>query len=344
VVLQNKKHMSDQVNKNWRWISPSFIIIAMVVAFFIGREGFSSQSNIEAIVPEAQEEYAIFPVDLPKKLEFAGELVPLDQFDVLEALDREVLSNAFFHSQTIRLIKMANRYFPIIEPILQEAGIPDDFKYLAVAESGLTNAVSPAKAVGFWQIRKGTGTDYGMEINSEIDERYHLEKSTEVACKYLMESFEKYGSWTLAAASYNIGRRGIDREMERQERQDYYDLLLNEETARYLFRILALKLIMEDPANYGFHLSEKDLYHPIPNHTVEVSTPVADFVVFAKEHGTNYKILKYLNPWLRDKSLANKAGKIYIIKIPEEGFRAENSNAENSDAENVEIKNSDAGE
>lgn len=306
------------------------------MVFFVGREGFGGQNINETIVPKAQENYAIFPFELPKEVTFAGEVVPLEKFDVYESLDRELLSNAYFHSQTIRLIKLANRYFPLIEPILKEEGIPDDFKYLAVAESGLTNAVSPAKAVGFWQIRKGTGTDYGMEINSEIDERYDLEKSTMVACKYLQESYEKYGSWTLAAASYNVGRRGVDREMDRQKQRDYYDLLLNDETARYLFRIQALKLIMDEPAKYGFHLSEKDLYHPVPYHSVEVSGPIADFVDFATEHGTNYKILKYLNPWLRDKTLANKAGKTYTIKIPEKGFREVNSITSEVDSTAVE--------
>lgn len=321
VVFAKNEDMSNKENKRWRWVFPSMILAAIVAVFFIGREGLGSQNKNKILVPAAREYYAIFPFDLPGELYFSGEVVPLEKFDVYESLDRELLSNAYFHSQTIRLIKLANRYFPVIEPILREQGIPDDFKYLAVAESGLSNAVSPAKAVGFWQIRKGTGTDYGMEINNEIDERYNLEKSTVVACRYLMESYEKYGSWTLAAASYNIGRKGIDREMERQKQNDYYDLLLNEETARYLFRIHALKLIIEDPGNYGFHLSEKDLYHPIPYYTVEINGPVTDFADFAAEHGTNYKILKYLNPWLRDKMLSNKAGKTYTIKIPEKGFR-----------------------
>lgn len=307
------------------WVIPSFIILITAAAVIFGTVGFGSQENNEPISPKEKEHYAIFPVTLPRELDFAGEKVPLSNFDILEALDRELLSNAYFHSQTIRLIKMSNRYFPVIEPILEEQGIPDVFKYLAVAESGLINAVSPANAVGFWQIRKGTGAEYGLEINSEIDERYHLEKSTVAACKYLNESYEKYGNWTLAAASYNIGRRGIDREMARQKMEDYYDLLLNDETARYLFRILALKLIIDEPAAYGFHLSKMDLYHPVPYDTVVVNHAVEDFADFAFEHGTNYKILKFLNPWLRDNKLVNKAGKTYIIKIPQEGFRPENS-------------------
>ncbi len=172
---------------------------------------------------------------------------------------------------------MANRYFPQIESVLRKNLVPDDFKYLAVAESLLTQAVSPAKAVGFWQLMKGTAQDYGLEVNQEVDERYHIKKSTEVACKYLIESFKKYGNWTMTAASYNAGRRGVDRQIERQEKENYYDLLLNEETARYLYRVIAFKLIYEDPSAYGFNLSEEDLYPEIPIYTVEVDSAVTDF-------------------------------------------------------------------
>ncbi len=313
--------MSDKKQKKWRWIFPSLMMISVIATILIGTVGFGGQNRTDPIVPEKKNDYAIFSMAIPDQLNFSEERVPLEQFDVYEALDRELLSNAYFHSQTIRLIKMANRYFPVIEPILKKQGIPDDFKYLAVAESGLANAVSPANAVGFWQLRKGTAEEYGLEINSEIDERYHLEKSTVAACRYLNESYEKYGNWTTSAASYNIGRRGIDREMARQKNENYYDLLLNEETARYLFRILALKLIIEEPADYGFQLSKKDLYNPIPYTVVELNEPLADFADFAFEHGTNYKMLKFLNPWLRDNKLGNKAGLTYSIKIPEDGFR-----------------------
>ena len=311
--------MADKMSK--RWIFPSVVAVSVIAAVLIGGVGFGGQIGTDTITPEKKSDYAIFPMEVPTELNFSGERVPLEQFDVYEALDREILSNAYFHSQTIRLIKMANRYFPVIEPILKEQGIPGDFKYLAVAESGLANAVSPANAVGFWQLRKGTAEEYGLEVNSEIDERYHLEKSTVAACKYLNESYEKYGNWTTSAASYNIGRRGIDREMARQKNENYYDLLLNEETARYLFRILALKLILEEPAAYGFQISKKDLYNPVPYRIFELSNPVVDFADLAIEQGTNYKMLKFLNPWLRDIKLANKTGKKYLVKIPEDGFR-----------------------
>jgi hypothetical protein len=216
---------------------------------------------------------------------------------------------------------MANRYFPQIEPVLKRNLVPDDFKYLAVAESGLTQAVSPARAVGFWQLLKGTAQEYGLEVNAEIDERYHIGKSTDVACKYLIESYRKYGNWTMTAASYNAGRRGMDRQIDRQKKENYYDLLLNEETARYVYRVVALKLIMEDPAAYGFNLTKDDLYPEIPIYTVEIDSAVADFADFAKEHETNYKILKQLNPWLRDNKLVNARARTYEIALPERTFR-----------------------
>jgi len=296
-------------------ISGGLLLVAASV-FVTIRLGFGGVIDDEDLVPEEKSYYAIFPVTIPDSLSFAGEKVPLEYFDVNEALDRELLSNTFFHSQTIRMIKLANRYFSEIEPILAEKGVPDDFKYLAVAESGLSNAVSPAGAVGFWQIKKGTGSDYGLEINEDVDERYHLGKSTEAACQYLIDSYEKYGNWTMAAASYNFGRTNIDRQLVRQKQTDYYELLLNEETARYLFRILAIKLILEDPSAYGFHISKKDLYPPVPYETVSINGPVDNFADFAIEHNINYKMLKFMNPWLRDNELANSRGKTYEIRIP----------------------------
>ena len=175
------------------------------------------------VEPEHREAYSVYGVEIPSQLTFAGEPVPTDLFDVMESMDRELLSNTYFHSQTIRLIKMANRFFPEIESVLKKNLVPDDFKYLAVAESGLTQAVSPAKAVGFWQLLKGTAQEYGLEVNAEVDERYHVAKSTEAACHYLIESFKKYGNWTMTAASYNAGRRGMDNQIERQKKDNYYD-------------------------------------------------------------------------------------------------------------------------
>jgi len=278
-----------------------------------------------SIVPENKESYTVYSVEIPDQIKFAGEPVPLDLFDVREAMDRELLSNTYFHSQTIRLIKLANRYFPQIETVLKKNLVPDDFKYLAVAESGLTQAVSPADAVGFWQLLKGTAMEYGLEVSADVDERYDVVKSTEVACKYLIESYQRYGNWTMTAASYNAGRKGVDRQIERQKKENYYDLLLNEETARYLYRVLAFKLIFEDPAAYGFTLSDKDLYPEIPVYTVEVDSSISDFADFASMYGTNYKILKFLNPWLRDNKLSNPSHKKYEILIPSRGYRRENA-------------------
>lgn len=253
---------------------------------------------------------------LPDKIEFCGEKIPVEYFDVFESLERELLVNTYYHSQTILFIKKANRYFPVIENILKKNNIPDDFKYLAVAESGLSNVVSPAKASGFWQLLEGTAKDYGLEINSEVDERYHLEKATEAACKFLNKSYEKYNNWVLAAASYNVGRRGVSRQVDKQGETDYFDLLFNEETARYLYRIAAIKFVLENPAAYGFILTPDDLYKPPRYKVLTVSGPVADWGEFARKNGTNYKLLKYLNPWLRDKMLTNKYQKEYLIKIP----------------------------
>ncbi len=299
----------------------TFFFITGGVAVLVATTGYSEGIDDDPIDPVNRDAYAVFGVEMPDQVNFAGEILPIDLFDIREALDRELLSNTYFHSQTIRLIKMANRYFPEIEHLLRKNLVPDDFKYLAVAESGLAQSVSPAKAVGFWQLLKGTAIEYGLEVNQEVDERYHIEKSTEVACKYLIESYKKYGNWTMTAASYNAGRRGVDRQIERQKTENYYDLLLNEETARYLFRVVAFKLIFEDPVAYGFNLTKKDLYPEIPVYTIEIDSSVANFADFAREHGTNYKILKYLNPWLRDIQLKNGAGKTYEIMFPEKGFR-----------------------
>ena len=290
------------------------------LAILVAATGYSEGLD-EGIDPAGKDAYTVYGVEIPDQVYFAGEPVPLDLFDVRESLDRELLSNTYFHSQTIRLIKMANRYFPRIEAVLRKNLVPDDFKYLAVAESGLAHVVSPARAVGFWQLLRGTALEYGLEVNGEIDERYHVVRSTEVACRYLIESFEKYGNWTMTAASYNAGRRGVDREMERQKNDNYYDLLLNEETARYLYRVVAFKLIFEDPEAYGFTLTENDLYPEVPMRTVVIDSTVADFADFAFEQGTNYKILKYFNPWLRDNKLNNPSRKRYEIMLPERGYR-----------------------
>lgn len=256
-------------------------------------------------------------VEIPDSVTFAGEPVPLWRYDVRESLDRELLVNSYFHSQTIRYIKMAPRYFSIIEPILKEKGVPDDFKYLAVAESGFNpRAVSPARAVGLWQFLQGTAKDYGLEINSEVDERYHIEKSTHAACDYLLDSFQKYGSWSIVAAAFNAGNTGVQRQILRQKNASYYDLLFGEETSRYVFRIIALKLIMENPEKYNLFISEEEKYPLVLTRQVDITGEVKDFADFSIAQGINYKLLKDFNPWLRDNFLTNSGGKLYIVKIP----------------------------
>jgi membrane-bound lytic murein transglycosylase D len=256
----------------------------------------------------------------PSEVDFAGEKAPLQITDVRERLDRELLINANLDATTALIIKRANRAFPIIEPILAKYGVPDDFKYLAVIESGLVNAVSSAGARGVWQFMPETAKEKGMEVNDIVDERYHLEKSTEAACRYLLSAKDKFGSWTLAAASYNGGMNGITKKIDEQKVSNYYDLALTEETSRYVFRILALKEIMKQPAKYGFSIFSSDLYAPIPTKKIEVDSTITDLTSFAMSQGINYKILKIHNPWLRDKKLVNPNKKRYEIEIPLAGY------------------------
>ena len=296
----------------WRILLPVIIAIKIVVVVLVLS---SARSEDTKVIQESETKFT--SVAIPDKFSFAGEEMPLDRFDVREALDRELLSNAYFHSQTIRYIKLAPRYFPVIEPILKSKGIPDDFKYLALAESGLNpRAVSPAGAVGFWQFLNGTAKDFGLEISPEVDERYHIEKSTYAFCDYMRTSYNKYGNWTLAAASFNGGITRVQRQMERQKMNDYYNLLFADETQRYVFRIAALKLILENPEQYNFVVGENEKYPVIKTRDIEINSPVNDFADFALKNGINYKLLKDFNPWLRDDKLTNAARKKYIVKIP----------------------------
>lgn len=265
--------------------------------------------------------YKIFAVEIPDSIEFAGEKVETNRFDVREGIDRELLVNTYWQSQTIMLLKKAYRWFSVIEPILKQNGIPGDFKYLAVAESGLTNnLVSPAGAAGMWQFIKESAIQYGLEVNDNIDERYNVEKSTHAACKYIKEAYNKYKSWTMAAASYNVGTGSLSKSMELQKATNYYDLYLNNETARYVYRIIAFKLIMSNPKDYGFYLRLVDLYPPIPTYTVKIDSSVKNLVGFADNYKLNYKILKEFNQWIRKSTLDNATGKTYYITLPKEGY------------------------
>ena len=260
--------------------------------------------------------YGIFAILQPEDLSFAGEEIPINSPEIWERIDKELLKNTYWQSNTLLFFKKANKYFPIIEPILKKNNIPDDFKYLALIESGLDNVVSPAGAAGFWQILKGTAREHGLEVNSAIDERYNLEKSTQIACEYLNDAYTKFGNWTMAAASYNMGKNGARRRILEQGTNNYYNLHLNSETGRYVFRIIAVKEIMKNPLKYGFIFRINDLYTMPKYKTIEVDSTIADLSHFAISKGINYKLLKQFNPWLRTSSLPDKSRKKYFLKIP----------------------------
>ncbi len=260
--------------------------------------------------------YKVYALKTPENLSFCDEQVPLELLDVRERLDRELLVNTYWQSNMLLLIKRSYRFFPLIEKILKEEEVPDDFKYLAVIESGLENVRSPKGAKGIWQIMSGTAKEYGLEVNKNVDERYNLELSTRVACNYLKKAKNKFGSWTLAAAAYNRGITGISRNLNRQKVENYYDLLLGRETSRYIFRILAVKEIMENADNYGFIFKENDLYKPHEIKKIELDTAISNITDFSKKIGINYKTIKLFNPWLLENHLNNKSRKKYFIKIP----------------------------
>ncbi|MBA4744281.1 MAG: transglycosylase SLT domain-containing protein [Muricauda sp.] len=278
------------------------------------------ESEAETTDKNVADTYQISAIEIPEDLNFAGEPVPQEDPEIMERVDREFLVNTYWQSNALLLMKRANKYFPIIEPILKKNGIPDDFKYLAVAESGLQNVVSPAGATGFWQIMRGTGREYGLEVNDNVDERYHVEKATQVACDYLNKWKDRFGTWTLTAAAYNAGPAGIQKYMDIQQVDDYYDLLLGQETGRYVFRILAIKEILSNRDKYGFQLDEEDMYEKAPTFTVEVDTAVSNWADFAELYEINYKVLKRHNPWLREPHLNNASRKKYTIEIPNKGY------------------------
>lgn len=258
----------------------------------------------------------IHDIELPKTLDFCGEAVPLDRFYVRESLEREIIVNSYRHSNTILLLKRTTRWFPVIEPILKKNNLPEDFKYLAMIESDLTNVVSPSKAVGFWQFLEGTGKQYGLEIYKEVDMRYNQELETQIACDFLNDLYAKFGSWTLSAAAYNCGGGKVSRSIEEQHVSSYYDLLLPAETERYIYRILAFKLITQNPEKYGFHISDEGWYQPLEYKTITVTETIEDLAQFAIDKGTNLKMLKYYNPWLRSNKLTISEGNSYQIKLP----------------------------
>lgn len=293
-----------------------FILLSIFVVILIA-VSFIDTGKKEEPVADLNNYAPIKSVILPVEMEFAGEEVPLDLFYVREHLDRELTINTYWHSSTILWLKRAERWFPVIEPILKEEGVPDDFKYLALIESGFMQVVSPSGATGFWQFLRGTAKDYGLEVSRYVDERYHVEKSTYAACRYIKAAYEKYNDWTLVAASFNAGKRRVTESIEEQKGKTYYDLHLNSETARYVYRILAAKEIFTNPEKYGFFLSKEDLYRPVGIKYVPVTETIDNLAEFAKLHNISYRMLKELNPWLISDKLRVPGDSSYLIALPD---------------------------
>ena len=254
--------------------------------------------------------------DVPKSFELFGEKMPLELWDVRERFDRELLVNTYMQGSTAYIIKLMSRWLPMIEARLKANNVPDDFKYLCIAESALQNQISKAGAVGFWQFMSGTAPQYGLYIDHEVDERYNPEKATDAACKYLTDAYNKFGNWTAAAASYNCGMGGFNGAMTKQGESSFYKLLLPEETMRYIFRIAALKQILSNPKAAGFFLQDDDVYKPLNVERTTITYGIGDLVQFAKNKGTDYKTLKMLNPWLRSNTFANAKQREYTILLP----------------------------
>jgi len=278
---------------------------------------YEAVSNQKVEFKNTSDSYNIKALKIPNNLSFAGEKVPLEKHDVKERIDRELLVNTYWQSNALLWFKRTHKFFPIIEPILKEKGVPDDFKYLAVIESDLRNVTSPAGAKGKWQMLKSAARENGLEVNENVDERYHLEKATRAACDYLITAKKRLGSWTLAAAAYHAGNHGIDKRLKEQKVDNYYDVLVGENTERYVPRIIAAKEILTHPKKYGFEFDKEDLYVLPKSYEVKVDTPITNIALFAKSFGTFYKELKIHNPWLRENKLNNKSRKVYYIKIPE---------------------------
>lgn len=288
-------------------------LLAAVLA--LGTLMVSSTSSAEAH-DNSKYAHVVNPV-IPSKMEFAGQTIDLDRVDMWERLDRELTSQIYTHGNTLLTIKRANRYFPMMAPILKKNGIPQDLLYLACIESTLNpRALSGAKAAGLWQFMPETGKQYGLEVNEYVDERYDPELATEAACRYLAKAYDRFGNWESAAASYNGGMARISGELDKQLGTSAYDLYLADETSRYMFRLLAMKVIMENPRLYGYTLTNDQLYQPLEYDIVEVSEPVEDWPVWATQYGINFMQLRDANPWIRAKSLPNKNNKTYKVRIP----------------------------
>jgi membrane-bound lytic murein transglycosylase D len=293
-----------------------FLVCGSFVLLLATMQLLNSSGNVGSDNNTFDQSYKIFPVPLPDTMSFAGEKVPMNHFGIKENLEQEMLVNTYWQSQTLLVLKRANRYFPVIQQILKKNGIPDDFKYLALAESALSYKVSGVGASGFWQFMKPTAEAYGLEVNHDIDERYNTERSTEAACKYFKEAYAEFHNWTLVAASYNLGLGGVAKELQKQRQNNYYDLELNTETARYVYRILALKALINAPKQFGFYLKSSDLYTQIPIYVIPVDSTINNLADFAISKGINYRVLKMLNPWLLSDKLPDAQRHIYAISLP----------------------------
>lgn len=307
------------MNRSYRFI---VLLSIIVIAVFFMNAGITPSAddgkNLSKLDTTniSQTDSKTKALKIPEYLSFAGEKVELNKTDIRERIDRELLVNTYWQSNALLWFKRTNKYFPVIEPILKKKGVPDDFKYLSVIESDLRNVTSPAGAKGMWQMLANAGRENGLEINENVDERYHLEKATEAACDYLIKAKERLGSWTLAAAAYHAGNYGIEKQLKKQMVDSYYDVLMGENTERYVPRIVAAKEILSHPEKYGFEFDQDDLYVLKPTYVVQVDTVITDIAVFAKNFDTNYKELKMYNPWLRENKLNNKTRRMYEIKIP----------------------------
>ena len=291
-----------------------FVVILALAYLFISFT--NSKLDDKTYKNEFINKYAVFSIIKPKNVDFAGEKVDVNSNNLWERFDKELLKNTYWQSNTMLYIKRANKYFPVIEPILKKNNIPEDFKYLAVIESGLENVISPSGAKGFWQFLKSTAKEYNLEVNYAVDERYNLEKSTQAACDYLNEAFEKFNSWTLAAAAFNMGMNGLQRALDNQKVENYYDLHLNSETSRYVFRILAVKEILQNPQKYGFVIRKQDMYSIEKYYVVEIDSTVHNLYEFCEDYSINYQQLKKYNPWLLISKLPDESRKKYFLKIP----------------------------
>lgn len=295
----------------------SGIVLGAILITGIASKKIEPGTTAVEVSPDGRPQYKWYPPVVPAKLDFCGEEVPLDRWDIREKLDRELLVNAYLHGTQLLILKQTGRFFPLIEERLRANGVPEDFKYVCIAESSLQqNALSPVGAASFWQFMKDTGPAYGLEINDEVDERFNVLKATDAACKYFKVAYSKFGTWTAAAASYNCGQAGFTNQCDFQECKNYYDMIFPDETNRYVFRILALKYIISHPKAFGLMIEPEDEYKPLKSRTIEVDKTVDNLNDFAKANGTTYKMLKIYNPWLRAHKLTVRGGKKYEIQLP----------------------------